>query len=236
MWPELLRNIGSFLLGCLKTSLGCFVFFTLQRMDLDLELAKPFVSSVSRASGWDSRVTRTAAAASSIKIDSGVGKSAAGQISCSKSGGSDDGTVKDVDTVVDFVLLLQTTENGDRLWDSGLLDQDLLETSLESLILLDILAVLAESGSTNAVQLTTSQHGLEKIGSVHATFAARTGTHEQVDLVDEKNDHVLGLLDLLQHTLHSLFEFSTVLAASNKGADIKREESALRPGWQEHRH
>ena len=104
----------------------------------------------------------------------------------------------------------------------GFLDQDLLETTLKGLILLDVLAVLAESGGTNAVQLATGQHGLEKIGSVHAALAARTGAHEQMDFVDEKNDRVLGILNLLQDTLHALFELSTVLAASNKGADIER--------------
>ena len=52
--------------------------------------------------------------------------------------------------MVDFVLLADTTENGNRLRNRGLIDDDLSETTLKCGILLDVLVVFGQSRGTNA--------------------------------------------------------------------------------------
>src|SRR5687767_8442767 len=117
--------------------------------------------------------------------------------------------------MVAVVSLFETTQNGDCLRNTWFLDHDLLESSFESSVLLDVLAVLGEGRSTDTMELTTSEHGLEQVGSVHATLARRASAHQEVDFVDEQHDHLLRLFNFLQDALHALLEFAAVLASSN---------------------
>ena len=67
-----------------------------------------------------------------------------------KLSGTDEGTVENAYTVMDFVLLADTTENGNRLRNRGLIDDDLIETTLKCGILLDVLVVFGQIRGTNA--------------------------------------------------------------------------------------
>ena len=166
------------------------------------------------------------------QVDCGVWQSSLSQIASGEVGGGDDGTVKNRHTVVDFVLLLQSTQDRDGLRESGLLDQYLLETTLESCVLLDILAVFGQGSCADTVELTTGKHGLEQVGGVHATLARAAGTHEEMNLVNEQDDHLPTVFNLLEHTLHALFKLSAVFGAGNKRTDIQTEELACREaGW-----
>ena len=81
----------------------------------------------------------------------------------------DDGVIVDMHLVVVLVLLLQTTEDGNRLRGSRLVHHDHLETALKSLVLLEILAVLLDSRRADGPKLSTGQGRLQDIGSVHRT-------------------------------------------------------------------
>ncbi|GKT53857.1 ATP-dependent Clp protease ATP-binding protein subunit ClpB [Colletotrichum tofieldiae] len=144
------------------------------------------------------------------QVDGRVGKSPGSEVASSKVGGCYQGVIKNGDAVVSVVSLLETTEDGNGLADAGFLDKDLLEPTFESSILFDILAVLGKGRGTDAVQLTTSKHGLQ----------------QQVDLVDEEDNHLLGILNLLQNTLHPLLKLSAVLASGHQGADVERQQLA----------
>ena len=67
-----------------------------------------------------------------------------------KLNGVDEGTVENAYTVMDLVLLADTKENGNRLRNRGLIDDNLSETTLECGILLDVLAVFGQSRGANA--------------------------------------------------------------------------------------
>lgn len=52
----------------------------------------------------------------------------------------------------------------------------MLEATLESSILLDVLAVLGESGGSDAAKLAASESGLKEVGGVDS-LSALTGHH-----------------------------------------------------------
>ena len=67
-----------------------------------------------------------------------------------KLSGADEGIVENAYTVIDFVLLADITENGNRLRNRGLIGDDVSETTLKCGILLDVLVVFGQSRGTNA--------------------------------------------------------------------------------------
>ena len=89
----------------------------------------------------------------------------------------------------------QPPEDRDGVLLGGFVDEDGLEPSLQGGVLLDVLAVLLESGGPDEVQLTAGQHRLEHVAGVHRTLG-RPGPDHGVDLVDEEQDPSLGRLDL----------------------------------------
>lgn len=54
------------------------------------------------------------------EVDCGVGETTGSEVSGCESCCSDDSTVGDGDTVVDFVALFETSEDGNGFWDGGL--------------------------------------------------------------------------------------------------------------------
>ena len=224
--PELLANIGSFLFGSLKTSLGCVVLLTRKGVDFNLKLASLSFQCVE---SFGLRLASDSDCSCSLidQIDRRIRESASRQVARSESSGSYDSSVKNVDTVVSLVFFLQTTKNRDGFWDCRFLDKDLLESSLEGLVLLNILAVFREGRGTNTMELTASQHGLEKVSSIHTAFTARSSAHKQVDFIDEENNGILGIFNFLENALHTFFEFTAVFAARNKRTNVEREKTAL---------
>ena len=80
-----------------------------------------------------------------------------------------DGVIVDMHLVVVLVFFLQSTQDGNRLRGSRLVHHYHLETTLQSLVLLKILAVLLDSRRTYGPKLSTGQGRLQDIGSVHRT-------------------------------------------------------------------
>ena len=104
----------------------------------------------------------------------------------------------------------------------GLVDDDLLEASLEGGVLLEVLAVLVERGGTDRLQLTAGEHGLEDRRRVDGALGG-TGAHEGVELVDEEDDVAAGA-DLLEHLLEALLEVAAVAGAGDQRAEVERVE------------
>ena len=90
-----------------------------------------------------------------------------------------------------FVALAQAAQNGDGVFDAGLIDQHGLEAAFERGVLFDVLAVFVERGGADAVQLAARQHGLQQIAGVHGAFGLARADHG-VQLVDEQNDLAFG--------------------------------------------
>ena len=114
-----------------------------------------------------------------------------------------------------FVPLFESAQDGDRVLDRRLRHVHRLEAPLEGGVLLDVLAVLVESGGTHHAQLPTGQHGLEHVAGVHTAFGG-TGADHRVHFVDEQQNPTLGGLDLGQYRLQPLLELTPVLRAGHE--------------------
>ena len=133
--------------------------------------------------------------------------------------GSLHGGVGDHDLVVLLVALADTHEDVDRLLQRRLLDHDRLEAPFERRIPLDVLAILVKSGGADALQFTTRQRWLEDVRRVDRAFC-RAGTHQRVQLVDEK-DRVVGAAQLLDDLLETLLELAAVFGPGDERADVE---------------
>ncbi|KJV02376.1 hypothetical protein VF34_02190 [Rhodococcus sp. PML026] len=156
------------------------------------------------------------------EVDCLVGQEPIVDVPVGQSGGSNECTVGDRDAVVCLVAIAQTLEDLDGVLDGRLADLDGLETTLESGVLLDVLAVLVEGGGTDGLQFATSQLRLENRRCVDGTFGG-TCADERVQLVDEQDDVAAGV-DLLEHLLQALLEVTAVTAAGHERAEVEGVE------------
>ena len=137
--------------------------------------------------------------------------------------GGDKRTVLDLDPVEDLQALPQAAQDRDGVLDRRLVHDDRLEATLESRVLLHVLAVLGERGCTDHVQLAAGQHRLEHVAGVHGALGG-AGPDDGVHLVDEEQDPPLGRNDLGQHGLEALLELAAVLRAGDQGPHVEGKD------------
>ena len=129
------------------------------------------------------------------------------------------------DLVVLLVLAAKTLEDLDSLIDSRRLDDDRLESALESSVLLDVLAILVERRCTDALKLAARKRRLEHVARVDRAFGG-TRTNERVQLVDEQDD-VLVLRDLVHDRLEALLELAAILRSRDHRRHVERQHAML---------
>ncbi len=124
-----------------------------------------------------------------------------------------------------FVTALQSAKDADGVLDARLANQYLLEAALQRRVLLDALAVFVERRRADHAQFAAREHRLEHVARVHGTVARRPGTNDGVQLVDERDDLSVGVLDLVEYGLESLLELTAVLRAGNHRAEIEGDQA-----------
>jgi len=132
----------------------------------------------------------------------------------------------DAHAVVQFEALAEARADRDRVLDRGLVHEHRLEPPLQGGVLLDVLAVLVERRSADAVQLAAGQHGLEEVAGIHGPLGLARAD-DRVELVDEEDDAALGLFHLVQDGLEALLEFAAVLRAGDKRPHVEGEDGAV---------
>jgi hypothetical protein len=160
------------------------------------------------------------------EVDRLVGQLPARDVPVRQGGGGHEGAVGDGDAVVRLVPLLEAAEDRHGVLDAGLADVHLLEPTLESGVLLDVLAVLVERGRTDEAQLAAGQHGLEHVGRGDRPLAAARA-HEGVELVDEGDDLAVALRDLLEDVLEAFLELAAVLGAGDEGRQVEADQALV---------
>ena len=110
----------------------------------------------------------------------------------------------------------------------GLVDLHGLEPTLESGVLLEVLAILIERGGTNGLEFSARQHRLEDRRRVDSALGG-TGPDESVDLIDEQDDVAPGLY-LLEDLLEALLEVTAIAAPSHQGSQIEGVELLVADG------
>ena len=84
--------------------------------------------------------------------------------------GCNNRVVLDIDLVVGFVALFQSSEDRNRIFLIGFVHRHHLEASFEGLIRFEILLVLVEGSRSDGAQIPSGQCGFEDIGGIHGTF------------------------------------------------------------------
>jgi hypothetical protein len=87
-----------------------------------------------------------------------------------------------------------------------------------------VLAVLVQGGRADRSELAAGEHRLEEVAGVHRPLGG-AGTHDRVQLVDERDDLALAVGDLLQDGLEPLLELASVLGAGEHRAQVERDQS-----------
>ena len=126
--------------------------------------------------------------------------------------------------MVDFVALLQAPQDGNRVLDRRLLDEDLLQAPLESRVLLDVLAVLIQGRGTDGMELASRQGRFQHVAGVHRSFGL-AGAHHRVDFVDEQNHLALLLGKIVDDRLQALLELSPELRARDQRSHVQRQDA-----------
>ena len=67
-------------------------------------------------------------------------------------------------------------------------------------ILFDVLTVFVECGGTDQAQFASREHRFEHVARVHGSFG-RARADDGMDLIDERDDLPVCVLDFLQHAL-----------------------------------
>ena len=217
-----LTRLGEFGAKSVEPALAGVVFFLRQRRFLDLEaehFARQFVELLRHRVHF--RADHSAGLVH--EVDGFVGQKAVGDVAIRERHGGDERVILDAHAVVQLEALLNAAQNGQRILDGGLVNDDGLETPLERRILLNVQPILVERGGTDTVQLAAREHGFEQIARVHRTFGL-AGADDGVELVDKEDDPAIGLFHLIEHSLEAFFEFAAVFRAGDERTHVQRED------------
>ncbi len=164
------------------------------------------------------------------QVDGLVRQETIGDVAMRKHRSRDDCRILDLHAMMDFVALLQSAKNGNRVFDGGLADIGLLKSSFEGFVLLDVFLIFVQRGCADATQIATCQCGLQHIGSIHRSFGS-AGADQRVQFVDEQNDVAAGFFDFLEDGLQTVFKFAAILRSGNHRAKIQRDDSLMLEGF-----
>ena len=131
--------------------------------------------------------------------------------------------IGNLDTVVRFVAVAQALQDFNRVLRGRLVDRDRLEAAFERRILFDVLAILIQRGRTDDLDVAARERRLQDVRRIHRAFGrARADNHMQLI---NKQDHVFGVLQLVEHALNALFKLAAVLGARNHTGQIERNQT-----------
>ena len=134
-------------------------------------------------------------------------------------GRGDEGSVLDAHAVMHFVALLESAEDGDSVFDAGLLDHHGLEAAFEGGVLLDVLPIFIERGCADGAQFAAGELRLEHVRCVGGAFG-RAGADDGVEFVDEEDDLAFRGCHFLEKCLEPIFELAAELRTGDHRADI----------------
>ena len=118
-----------------------------------------------------------------------------------------------------FVTIPEVLENLKSFFRTGWLYLYLLETSLQSAILLYALLEFVCGGGTYALKLSTCKGRLQDVGSIHRTFCI-TSSHDGMYLINEDDD-VRIVFQFCTDGTNPLFKLSAVLGACHHASHIQ---------------
>ena len=157
------------------------------------------------------------------EVDGLIRQETVGDVTLRKFHGSYAGIILNTYFVMVLVAFLQTTQDAYRAQLVRLVHHDGLETTLESLILLEVFLILVEGRGTDATQLTTCKGRFQNVGSVHGTLTA-SSTDKGVYLIDEEDYAAVAVGHFLYDALQTLLELAFVFGSGNQRTHVERVE------------
>jgi len=211
-----------FSLQPLEAVLGTGVLFLLERLLLDLE---PHDFAVDRVEflGFGIDLHLEPRRRLVDQIDGLVRQKTVGDVAVRQGGSGNDRAVANADAVMLFVFILEAAQDRDGVFDRRFRYEDRLEAARQRGVFFDVLFIFVERGSADAMQFAAGQRRFQQVGRIHCAIGF-AGADERVHLVDEQNDAALGRGDFVEHGLEPLLKFAAIFSASNKRAEIEREQ------------
>ena len=153
-----------------------------------------------------------------------IRKETIGNVAGGKFSSSHNRRVGNFNTVVDFILFLQTAQNSNRVFDTRFVDDHFLETALQGGIFFNVLSVLVQGRGTDHMQFTAGKCRFEHVAGIHCTFCL-TGTDHCMDFVDKQNDAAFFGNHFLQQCFQTFFEFAAVFRTGDKSGHIEAQDA-----------
>ena len=135
-------------------------------------------------------------------------------------------TVVNLHSVIHFVTLFESAEDGYRVLDRRFVHHNGLETAFQRGVLFDILAVLVQRGRADAVQFAAREHRFEQIARVHCAVRLARADYG-VQFVYEKDNLSFALAYLVQHGFQPFLELAAEFRARNQRTHIQGENGLV---------
>ena len=155
------------------------------------------------------------------QVDGLVGQETVADVPFGQLHGGYAGVVLDAHLVVVLVAFLQSAQYAYGAQLIRLVNSDGLETTLQSLVLLEILLVFVQCSGSDAAQFAARKGWFQYVGGVHGSLTA-SGSHQCVYLVDEENDASVALGHLVNNTFEPLLKLALVLRPGHKRTHVER--------------
>ena len=128
-----------------------------------------------------------------------------------------------------LITLLEHIHDFHGLFDGGLVDGHLLETSHQALVAHDVTVVFLVGRRPDEAHLASLEIGLEQVARVHRALPYLPGSHDVVNLVDVEDGALLGG-NTFHHGLEAFLKIATVLRAGNERAHVQLIDAGIAQG------
>ena len=165
------------------------------------------------------------------KVDGFIRQLTVGNIAMRQGRRRHDGRVSDLHVVVQFITFFQTAQYGDGIFYRRLGNEHFLETTFQSGVFFNVLAVFIKGGGADAVQFTARQGRFQHVAGIHRAVGFTRADHG-VQLIDKQDNVAFLFRQIVQHTFQTLFEFTAIFRPGHQRAHIQRQyPTAFQPFW-----
>ena len=107
----------------------------------------------------------------------------------------------------------------------GRFHENLLESTFQSPVFLNAVAVFVQRGGTDTLNNSPGEGRLHDIGGIHGAWSA-SGSHESVNLVDKYNNVGIGF-QLLEQRLQAFLKLSAVFCSCHNGCHVEIDNALV---------
>ena len=124
-----------------------------------------------------------------------------------------------------LILFLDVAQNLQRLFRGSRVYYHLLESSFQSSVLLDALAIFVQGGGSDTLQGASCQGWFQDVCRIHRSLGA-SGSNHRVNLVDEEDD-VLVAFQFSDDALDALLKLSSVFGSGYESGKVEAHDSLV---------